>query len=41
LINLGYQRPVAEKAVEKVLQAQPDARFEAALKHVLRSLMKS
>ena len=41
LINLGYQRPVAEKAVEKVLQAQPDARFEAALKDVLRSLMKS
>jgi holliday junction DNA helicase RuvA len=41
LINLGYQRPVAEKAVEKVLQAQPDARFEAALKDVLRALMKS
>ena len=41
LINLGYQRPVAEKAVEKVLQAQPDARFEAALKDTLRALMKS
>ena len=26
------QRPVAEKAVEKVLQAQPEARFEAALR---------
>ena len=41
LVNLGYQRPVAEKAVERVLQAQPDARFEAALKDVLRALMKS
>ena len=41
LINLGYQRPVAERSVEKVLQAHPDARFEAALKDVLRGLMKS
>ena len=41
LVNLGYQRPTAEKAVEKVLQTQPDARFEAALKDVLRTLMKS
>src|SRR5215218_3123198 len=41
LVNLGYQRPVAEKAVEKVLQSQPEARFEAALKDVLRALMKS
>jgi holliday junction DNA helicase RuvA len=41
LVNLGYQRPVAEKAVERVLQAQPEARFEAALKDVLRGLMKS
>ena len=41
LVNLGYQRPVAEKAVEKALQAQPEARFETALKDVLRALMKS
>jgi Holliday junction DNA helicase RuvA len=41
LVNLGYQRPVAEKAAEKVLQAQPEARFEAALKDALRVLMKS
>jgi holliday junction DNA helicase RuvA len=41
LINLGYQRAVADKAVEKVLQAQPDVRFEAALKDVLRALMKA
>jgi holliday junction DNA helicase RuvA len=41
LINLGYQRPVAEKAIDKVLQAQPDVRFEAALRDVLRALMKA
>ena len=41
LVNLGYQRPVAEKAVEKVLRVQPEARFEAVLKDVLRALMKS
>ena len=41
LVNLGYQRPTAEKAVEKVLQRQPEARFESALKDVLRALMKS
>ena len=40
LVNLGYGRPVAEKSVEKVLQTQPDARFEDALKDVLRHLMK-
>ena len=41
LVNLGYQRAVAEKAVEKALKAQPDVRFEAALKDVLRALMKA
>ena len=41
LVNLGYQRGVAEKAVEKVLQAQPNAPFEGALKEVLRALMKA
>ena len=41
LVNLGYQRPTAEKAVEKVLHTQPDARFEGVLKDVLRTLMKS
>ena len=41
LINLGYHRPVAEKAVDKVLKEKPDAPFEAALKDVLRSLMKA
>ena len=41
LVNLGYHRAVAEKAVDKALQAEPDARFETALKDVLRALMKS
>ena len=40
LMNLGYQRATAEKALEKVLKAQPDARFEDALKDVLRAMMK-
>ena len=40
LVNLGYQRPAAEKAIEKELKASPDARFEDALRAVLRSLMK-
>lgn len=41
LVNLGYQRPVAEKAVEKNLADRPDRRFEDALKDVLRVLMKA
>ena len=41
LINLGYHRSVAEKAVEDVLQAHPDRRFEDTLKDVLRALMKA
>ena len=41
LVNLGYHRPVAEKAVARTLDANPDARFEDALKDVLRALMKS
>jgi Holliday junction DNA helicase RuvA len=41
LVNLGYHRPVAERAVEQVLEASPDAAFEQALRDVLRQLMKS
>jgi holliday junction DNA helicase RuvA len=41
LLNLGYQRASAEKAVDKVLHAAPDARFEDALKDVLRALMRA
>jgi Holliday junction DNA helicase RuvA len=40
LLNLGYQRPAAEKAIEKELKQSPDARFEDALRAVLRALMK-
>jgi Holliday junction DNA helicase RuvA len=38
LVNLGYQRSQAEKAVNAVLKQMPDARFEALLKSALRSL---
>ena len=41
LVNLGYHRAAAEKAAETVLRGMPDARFEDALKHVLRALMKA
>jgi Holliday junction DNA helicase RuvA len=40
LVNLGYHRPVAEKAVEKVLQGRSDVRFEDTMKDALRALMK-
>jgi holliday junction DNA helicase RuvA len=40
LLNLGYQRVPAERAIDKELAAAPDARFEVALRAVLRSLMK-
>ena len=41
LINLGYQRSGAEKAVETVLRTEPAPRFEDALKDVLRALMRA
>jgi Holliday junction DNA helicase RuvA len=40
LVNLGYQRGPAEKAIERVVQEQPAASFEAALRSVLRALMR-
>ena len=40
LLNLGYQRQSADKAIEKELKAAPDATFEQALRSVLRALMK-
>jgi Holliday junction DNA helicase RuvA len=40
LLNLGYQRTVAEKAIEKELRTSADAPFEDALRAVLRGLMK-
>jgi Holliday junction DNA helicase RuvA len=40
LVNLGYQRPVAEKSVDAILKRVPDADFEALLREVLRGMMK-
>jgi holliday junction DNA helicase RuvA len=40
LLNLGYQRAVAEKAIDRTLQGSPPAGFEPALRDVLRGLMK-
>ena len=41
LLNLGYQRPAAEKAVDRVLKSAPDVPFEQALREVLRGLIRS
>ena len=41
LVNLGYPRPVAEKAIERVVAADAAAPFEHALKSALRQLMKA
>jgi holliday junction DNA helicase RuvA len=40
LVNLGYQRAAAEKAIETVVQRTNGAGFEASLREVLRGLMK-
>lgn len=40
LLNLGYQRVPAEKAIDKVLGAAERPPFEDALRAVLRALMK-
>ena len=40
LMNLGYQRPAAEKAIDKVLKNSDGLNFEQALRDVLRSMMK-
>ena len=40
LLNLGYQRVAAEKAVEKVLKDAAEPRFDEALRAVLRAQMK-
>jgi Holliday junction DNA helicase RuvA len=41
LLNLGYQRAAAEKAVDASLKASPGSSFEEALRASLRSMMKS
>ena len=40
LINLGYHRPLAEKAVDAALKAAPDGSFERTLKQALRELAR-
>jgi Holliday junction DNA helicase RuvA len=40
LINLGYHRPLAEKAVESAIKATPDGDFERTLKQALRELAR-
>lgn len=40
LLNLGYHRPLAEKAVASALKAAPNAGFERTLKQALRELAK-
>jgi holliday junction DNA helicase RuvA len=40
LMNLGYHRPLAEKAVETAVKATPDANFERTLRQALRELAK-
>jgi len=40
LLNLGYHRPLAERAVERVLKNGGDDSFEHTLKHALRELAK-
>ena len=40
LMNLGYHRPLAEKAVEAAIRQEPDDGFERTLKRALRELAK-
>ena len=40
LVNLGYHRPTAEKAVDEVLKSAPDQQFEAALRATLKRLSR-
>jgi holliday junction DNA helicase RuvA len=40
LINLGYHRPLAEKAVESAIKRTPDGDFERTLKQALRELAR-
>jgi len=41
LVNLGYQRAVAEKAIDSVVQSSNGAGFEASLREVLKGLMRA
>ena len=41
LLNLGYQRAIAEKAIDAVLRKSATSGFESSLREVLRGLMKA
>src|SRR5438093_847308 len=40
LMNLGYHRPLAEKAVDAAIKTTPDGGFERMLKQALRELAR-
>ena len=40
LVNLGYHRPLVEKAVESAVKTTPEGGFERTLKQALRELAK-
>ena len=40
LMNLGYHRPLAEKALDAAIKSTPDGSFERTLKQALRELAK-
>jgi holliday junction DNA helicase RuvA len=40
LLNLGYHRPLAERAVDRALKGSDEPTFEQALRRVLRELTK-
>ena len=40
LMNLGYHRPLAERAADAALKKGADSSFESVLKHALRELAK-
>jgi Holliday junction resolvasome RuvABC DNA-binding subunit len=40
LVNLGYHRPLAEKAVATAVKSTPDGGFERTLKQALRELAR-
>jgi Holliday junction DNA helicase RuvA len=40
LMNLGYHRPLAEKAVDSAIKATPDGDFERTLRQALRDLAR-
>jgi Holliday junction resolvasome RuvABC DNA-binding subunit len=40
LLNLGYHRPLAERAVDGVIREGDEGSFEHVLRHALRELAK-